>query len=98
MRTVLKNTAETKEYLDSLPKIYAVFMWAKWAVLECAHVPGAYDEYGLPLVYNYYDFNGEYDEYRLVSVDRVSSGAFYSWYVDKDQAEYIRDELNKENL
>lgn len=93
MRKILKNTAKTKKYLDSLPKIYAVFLWASWAIVE---VPwsGTYNKEHIPLVYNYFDFNGEYDEYRLVPVNQISSGTFYDWFNDDEYAKYILNKLN----
>ena len=94
MRKILKNTPKTKTYLDSLPKIYGIFLWAKWAMLEL-HWSGKYDKKtGEPLVYHYYDANGICDEYHLVPIHCVSSGAFHGWYEDKNTADDIRLELN----
>lgn len=96
MEKVLNNSPATKAYLDSLRNIYAVFLWAKWAVVE---VPwsGEYDlATGLPLVYNYYDCNGTCEEYRLVPINKISSGGFYSWCYTRDNAEAIQEKLNKE--
>ena len=53
MRKVLKNTAKTKEYLDKLPKVYGLFLWAKWGILELPWT-GKYNKEGEPLVYIYY--------------------------------------------
>lgn len=93
LRKVRKNTAKTKNYLDSLPKIYGVFLWAKWGILELSWT-GKYNKAGIPLVYTYYDGNGCCDEYRLMPIVHASSGAFYGWYSDKAYAEAIRDTLN----
>lgn len=96
MKKILKNTTKTKDYLASLSKIYAVFLWAKWAVVE---VPwsGEYDKTGMPLVYTYYDCNGCCDEYRLVPINHVSSGVFYGWFFDKAAAENSTVFLNEED-
>ena len=32
MKKVLNNTKETKEYLNSLPKVYIAACWAGWGV------------------------------------------------------------------
>ena len=93
IRKVLKSTLKTKKYLESLPKIYGVFLWAKWGILE-SYWSGKYNKVGIPLVYVYYDGNGCCDEYRLMPIVHASSGAFYGWYSDKAYAETIRDTLN----
>lgn len=94
MRKILKNTPKTKTYLDSLPKIYCVFLWAKWGIMELPW-SGKYDKYGMPLVYVYYDANGCCDEYHLMPARLVSSGGFWDWYESKDNAEFVREKLNE---
>ena len=91
MRKMLKNTPKTKAYLDSLPKVYGIFLWASWAILELPW-SGKYTkgDIAVPLVYNYYDANGTCDEYRLVPITHCSSGAFWGWYEDKDAAKEVQ--------
>lgn len=94
MRRVLKNTPKTKKYLDSLPKIYGIFLWAKWAIMELPWT-GKYDKKtGEPLVYIYYDANGACDEYHLVPIHYASSGRLWNWYGIKDEAKEIQNKLN----
>lgn len=93
MRKILKNTPKTKEYLDSLPKVYGIFLWAKWGMLELPWT-GKYDKDCFPLVYIYYDANGTCDEWHLVPIHWASSGAFHGWYSDKNTADAIKLELN----
>jgi hypothetical protein len=95
MRKVLTNTPRTKKYLDSLPKVYGLFFWAKWCILEF-HWSGKYEKDVLvPLVYSYYDGNGMCDEYHLIPIHLASSGGFYGWYMDKEEAISIQKQLNK---
>ena len=95
MRKVLKNTARTKKYLDKLPKIYGIFLWAKWAILELPWT-GKYDKKtGLPLVYIYRDANGACDEYYIAPISHASSGRFWNWYGTKDEAKEIQNNLNE---
>lgn len=93
MKRILKNTAKTKKYLESLPKIYGIFLWAKWGMLELPW-SGKYDKTGEPLVYIYYDANGMCDEYHLVPIHYASSGGFHGWYRNYDTAYDTQLELN----
>ena len=93
-RKVLKNTSKTKKYLDKLPKVYAVFHWAKWGILE-VHWSWKYKE-GMPLVYTYYDGNGCCDEWHLMPIDRVSSGSFWNFYSTREAAEQMINRLNED--
>ena len=93
LRKIRKNTPKTKKYLDSLPKIYGIFLWAKWGMLELPWT-GKVDKNGDPLVYIYYDANGTRDEWHLVPIQWASSGAFHGWYKDYNTAYDIQLELN----
>lgn len=96
MKKILKNNKRTKEYLESLPKLYALFLYAGYGLIE---VPwsGKYNKEGWPLVYHYYDCNGCCDEYRLVPIHQISSGGFYDWFMSMSVAEEIRRLKNKEH-
>ena len=93
MRKILKCTVKTKKYLESLPKIYGIFLWAKWGLLELPWT-GKFDKNGEPLVYIYYDANGMCDEYHLTPISQASSGAFHGWYKDYNTTYDIQLELN----
>lgn len=97
MRKILKNTDKTNAYLNSLPKVYGIFLWAKWGILELPWT-GKYDKDGFPLVYIYYDCNGSRDDYFLGAIHLASSGGFYNWYTDKAAAEKVQSMLNKDGL
>ena len=95
LRKIRKSTPRTKKYLDSLPKVYGIFLWAKWGMLELPWT-GKFDKNGEPLVYIYYDANGMCDEYHLAPISHASSGAFRGWYKDYNTAYDIQLELNDE--
>lgn len=97
MKKILKETAKTKAYLDSLPKIYGLFLWAKWGILALPWT-GKYNKAGIPLVYIYHDFNGEHAEYRLAPINQASSGCFYAWYESKDIAIETQSALNMTSI
>ncbi len=95
-RKILKNTPKTKKYLDRLPKVYGIFLWAKWGMLELPW-SGKYTRGSIkvPLVYNYYDANGTCDEWHLVPITSCSSGGFWDWYDDKKIAKEAQGLLNE---
>lgn len=94
MRKILKNGPKTKKYLTSCKKLYGVFLWAKWGILELPWTE-KYNKDGIPLVYIYHDFNGERDEYYLNTINKASSGSFWGWYENKDIAKEVQVKLNK---
>ena len=97
MKKVLKNTAKTKRYLASLPKIYVVACWAKYGVREYPFTEKYLSENGfsIPLVYDYDDFNGACDNYWLRRID-LTSGAVIMWTQNKAVADKVAELFNKE--
>lgn len=99
MRKVLKNTIKTKEYLDSLPKIYLVGCWAKYGVREYPFT-GKYeqDENGIsiPIVYDYDGHNGTCDNYYLRKLNNVTTGQILLWTQSKNVANKVAELFNKE--
>lgn len=99
MRKVLKNNSKTREYLDSLPKIYLVGCWAKYGVWDFPFTGKYYQtENGIsiPIVYDYDDHNGTCDNYYLRRLDHVTTGQVVSWTQSKSVANKIAELFNKE--
>lgn len=98
MKKVLKNTAKTKAYLASLPKIYIVGCWAKYGVREYPFTEKYFSENGfsIPLVYDYDDHNGTCDNYWLRRLDLVTSGQVITWTQNRSVAKKFAELLNKE--
>lgn len=98
MRKILKNTAKTKAYLDSLPKIYMVGQWASFGVREYPFT-GKYAlnpaGISVPLVYDYDDHNGTCDNYYLRRLDQATSGAVVMWTQHKNAAHIIATLFNR---
>ena len=94
MKKVIKNTAQAKKCFETLPKLYGIFLWAKWGILEFPWA-GTYNKDGIPLVYVYRDRNGECDEYYLDTINNASSGNFWGWYTNKDTAKEVQEKLNE---
>lgn len=97
MKKILKNNDKAKKYLESLPKLYVVFKWAKYGILEVSW-SGKYNLAGVPLVYVYYDCNGSCDEYHLLPITFASAGKYFNWYHRREFAEATTEFLNKEEL
>lgn len=93
MKKILPNTPKTKHYLDSLPKIYVVNCLAKYGVREFAF-SGEYD-CAAPLVWDYYDANGEKDEWHLRTIYQTTTGQVICWTEFKNIALHIANALNK---
>ena len=93
MKKVLKANTRTKEYLDSLPKIYMVVQWARFGYRKLPFA-GKCDKSGIPYVFDYYDGNGICDEYVLRKLTQTTTGVIYCWTTSKDKAEEIVDALN----
>ena len=93
MKKILKNTKKTKEYLESLPKIYLVGYWARCGV-RYYHYTKKTDKYGVPLVYDYYDGNGTCDFWRLVPINETTCGTILAYSSSKETAKEIADALN----
>ena len=101
LRKILPNNTETKEYLNSLPKIYLIACWAKWGVIDFPFTGKfkndkfrAHKE--VPLVYQYDDHNGTDDNYYLRPITYTTTGAIDSWTLDRDEAYRIAEKKNKE--
>ena len=80
MKKILPNNAETKNYLESLPRVYIAACWAGWGVRDFPF-SGKYadKEKTIPLVWDYYDFNGAADEWYLVPINQTTTGIIAGW-------------------
>ena len=80
MKKILPNNAETKSYLESLPRVYIAACWAGWGVRDFPF-SGEYadKEKTIPLVWDYYDFNGAADEWYLIPINQTTTGMIAGW-------------------
>lgn len=92
-KRVLDNNAKTKKFLDSLPKIYLIGVWAKCGVRE-HYYAGFTDKDGMPFVWDYDDHNGTCDNWYLRRLDYTTTGSILSWTIDKTQAEHLAESYN----
>lgn len=94
MKKILENTAETREYLESLPKIYMIACWAGYGV-RAFPFAGKYTADGIPFVWDYDDCNGTCDCYCLRKLTDTTTGWIYAWTTSKSRAEEIAAALNE---
>lgn len=80
MKKILPNNAETKNYLESLPRVYIAACWAGWGVRDFPFSEKYADkEKTIPLIWDYYDFNGAADEYHLIPINQTTTGMIAGW-------------------
>lgn len=94
MKKILENTAETREYLESLSKIYMIARWAGWGVREFPFA-GKCTADGIPLIWMYDDQNGTRDCYLLHKLTDTTTGWIYAWTTSKSRAEEIAAAMNE---
>lgn len=98
MKKLLPNNAKTKKYLDKLPQMYIVAFWAAYGVEGFAwsgkFTTNTHTGHVEPLVWKYDDYNGERDNWILVPIHCVTSGAIMTWTQDKEMAHRIAYALN----
>ena len=94
MKRTLKNTIKTREYLESLPKIYMIACWAGYGVREFPFA-GKYTIDGIPFVWAYDDRNGTCDCYFLRKLTDTTTGWIYAWTTIESRAEEIAAALNE---
>ena len=89
---ILKNSKETKEYLNSLPKAYIAACWAGWGVRGFPFSGKYADKEKMdPLVWDYFDFNGAADEWHLISIYDTTTGFIAGWsFSEKMLRDYTR--------
>ena len=94
MKKILESTPETREYLESLPKIYMIACWAGYGVREFPFA-GKHTTDGIPLVWDYDDQNGTCDYYFMRKLTYTTTGWIYAWTTSKRRAEEIVAALNE---
>ena len=98
LRKKLQNNEKTREYLNSLPRIYLVATWAKTGVREFPFTQQyEWDKYAqskVPLVYQYDDLNGTEDSYYLRKITQTTGGLLLYWTEDPNEAISIANEEN----
>jgi len=93
MKKKRPNNYKTTAYFQTLDKIYLIGCWAKYGYREFFN-SGKVNKKGIPLVWDYYDGNGAYDEWHLIPITHTTTGLIYAWTPIKAYAKEISDALN----
>ena len=94
MEKILENTTETRECLESLPKIYMIACWAGYGV-QAFPFAGKCTTDGIPFVWDYDDQNGTCDCYFLRKLTDTTTGWIYAWTTSESRAKEIAAALNE---
>lgn len=93
-RKTIKASSRLARKLKDLPKIYLIGCWAHFGV-RAYPFSGKCTPEGIPLVWDYRDFNGATSVYMLVELCHVTSGAVVAWTTNERAAEAIANRLEK---
>lgn len=98
MKKVLQNSEKTRKFLNKLPKIYLVALWAHFGVRDFPFSGKYIKQNGIdvPLVYDYDDHNGTCDHYFLRPIIHTTTGYIFLWTQFKGSAEKTANILNKD--
>lgn len=90
----IKESSRLARKLKDLPKIYLIGCWVHFGV-RAYPFSGKCTPEGIPLVWDYRDFNGATSVYMLVELHHVTSGAVIAWTTNKEAAEAVVNRLEK---
>lgn len=94
MKKILENTPKTREYLESLPKIYMIACWIGCGVRGFPFA-GKCTTDGIPFVWMYDDQNGTCDRYFLRKLTDTTTGWIYAWTTSESRAKEIAAWINE---
>ena len=100
MRKRLKSTHRNRLKLNNYKKVYLIACWARYGVREYPFSGKfTYNEiwFKEPLVWDYDDHNGTYEEYILKPISYTTTGFSLYYCFDKRIAETIADAMNKKH-
>lgn len=95
----LKCIDKNYSYIRSLPKVYLIGYWARYGVIEFPYAGKMVEDevFGMtPLVYDFTDHNGTYDEWVLRKIQDTTTGQAVIYCFDKQIAQRLADKLQAE--
>jgi len=94
MRKTIEASSHRASKIKDLPKIYLIGCWAHFGVREYPF-SGKCTPEGIPLVWDYNDFNGTQDLYVLTKLTNVTTGSIFAWTTSRRLAETTAERLEK---
>lgn len=93
--THLPDEIEVRNSLRNLPRISAVVCYAGFATETVAYArTEVIDGEPTPLVWEWDDHNGVYDDWTLIPITSLTSGGVYCWTSNEKAAKRIAEQLN----
>ena len=98
MKDRLEYNSENQLFINNLTKIYLIACWARYGVREYPF-SGEFEKLDngklMPLVWDFTDHNGTYEEWVLRPIDEVTTGFILDWSFNKNVAEDIAEKYNE---
>lgn len=95
----LKYNNKNYKKVNNCPKVYLIGCWARYGVREYPFAGKFVDNefwYKEPLVWDFDDHNGTYDEWVLRPISHTTTGNCLIYCFDGVLAQYLADKLNGE--
>lgn len=87
---------EVPRILAACRKIYLIGCWVQYGYLPLSF-SGKYKS-SEPLVWNFDDHNGEYDEFVLTPISKITTGMVIGWTFEEEEAKRQVAELNERKV
>lgn len=95
MKKYLADNKQTQAQLNALPTVYIVDRHNDNCFVNSFPFGGKFDKHGMPLVYYYWDANGETAEWILSNPNKILPGHILFWTFEKDVAHVTVNAMNK---
>lgn len=93
--TYLPDEIEVRNALRDLPRISAVVCYAGFTTETVAYArTEVIDGEPTPLVWEWDDHNGVYEDWTLIPITSLTSGGVYCWTSNEKAAKRIAEQLN----
>lgn len=98
MEKHLEFNNKNQKYINSLKKVYLIGCWARYGIMEFPFTGEFVEDelFGMtPLVYDFDDHNGTYDEWVLRKIQNTTTGQVIMYCFNKELAQRYADNLQR---